>query len=343
MEAQPELEMEATGFIGLGAMGCQMAANLADALRGQPLTVYNRSPDKAITLAAAVGAPSRVAVAPSVAALADACAVIHVMLSDDAACEEVAGAILGSGGSEGRVIVNHSTVHPDCARRLHDRAREAGAEYVGCPVFGRPDAAAARKLLVVPAGSPEVLRRIQPNLRALGRVLPSVGDESHKANVLKLTGNFMIASVIEMLSEGMALAEKHGVGRDAVVEFVEAFFPAPPIVGYARRIAADDFDAGSGFTVDLALKDVRYMRQLAEAGRAPLPLADLAFNNLLSAAAAGHGRRDWGAIALAVRQAAGLPALEGRRPPASGAGSSGAGAGGSGPAADGGRSKSWGR
>jgi len=58
-----------------------------------------------------------------------------------------------------------------------------------------------------------------------------------------------------MLSEGLALAEKHGVAKESVLGFVEAFFPAPPIVGYCRRIVDDDLEAGAGFTVELALKD----------------------------------------------------------------------------------------
>lgn len=79
-----------------------------------------------------------------------------------------------------------------------------------------------------------------------------------------------------------------------------------PLQGYCKRIAADDFSAG--FATKLALKDVRYMRNLADSATCPLPLADLAFNSLLSAVANGHGDKDWGpAIALAVRQAAGIP------------------------------------
>lgn len=89
-------------------------------------------------------------------------------------------------------------------------------------------------------------------------------------------------------------------------QLIDAFFPAPPLQGYARRMAADDFSAGAGFTVDLGLKDVKYMRQLAEGCACPLPLADLVHGHLLAAKADGRGGQDWSAAATAVRRAAGL-------------------------------------
>ncbi|KIY95000.1 6-phosphogluconate dehydrogenase NAD-binding protein [Monoraphidium neglectum] len=234
--------MSATAFVGLGAMGLPMATNLAAAISNQPLIIYNRSRAKSDTLASAAP-PGAVKAAATLQEVAGAASIVHLMLADDSACDAVITELLkgSQGGGDGAhlaagsVIVNHSTVHPGCSKRAAAAAEEAGVEYVAAPVFGRPDAAAARKLLVVPAGPPAVLRRVAAHLEALGRVLPPVGEDASKANVLKLTGNFMIAGAIEMISEALAVSEKHGVPGDSILGFIEAFFPAPPIVVGAER------------------------------------------------------------------------------------------------------------
>lgn len=133
-----------------------------------------------------------------------------------------------------------------------------------------------------------------------------VGEKPELANVLKLCGNFSIAGIIEVVGEGLAMAEASGLGKQHFLDFVQDFYPAPPIVGYATRLCNHDLSAATGFTVELALKDVGHMQGLARAHHCPLPTADLVMNNLLTMMALGHGQADWGSLGLAPAHAAGL-------------------------------------
>jgi len=103
----------------------------------QPLHVYNRTPAKAAALVAAAAHHGAAAAAPTLTALIKGCHIIHIMLSDDDACDAVVGELLSSDHSKGRLLVNHSTNHPECARRCAEAAAAVGAGYVSAPVFGR--------------------------------------------------------------------------------------------------------------------------------------------------------------------------------------------------------------
>eukprot|EP00878_Enallax_costatus_P025434 GHUV01027211.1.p1 GENE.GHUV01027211.1~~GHUV01027211.1.p1 ORF type:complete len:161 (+),score=46.01 GHUV01027211.1:110-592(+) len=111
----------------------------------------------------------------------------------------------------------------------------------------RPDAAAAAKLIVVPAGPADAARRVLPFLAAHGRLLPTQ-DVPFKANVMKLTGNFMLFGFVNTMCEALTLSDKNDIPRDDILAFIEAFFPAPSIQGYAKRMATESLDAGAGFT-----------------------------------------------------------------------------------------------
>ncbi|KXZ45112.1 hypothetical protein GPECTOR_58g561 [Gonium pectorale] len=156
------------------------------------------------------------------------------------------------------------------------------------------------------SGPEAAKERIMPYLNSMGRKVLDLGPNVYTANVMKLLANFHLVSLIELLSEGMTLAEKNGISRDNYMSFIDEVLPVPIVHGYGSRIAADAFDAGLGFTVTLGLKDVNLMRKLAERSESPLPLADVAFNHLLAAKAAGLADKDWAALAVAVRRSAGL-------------------------------------
>jgi len=298
-------------------MGHGMAPNLAKFLANQTqggnpapatpsfgpvLRIWNRDASKCADLVQAHGCQQ----CTSLQELAASCTIIHTCLAQDDALKQVVGVLLPA-AQPGTIVVDHSTVLPETTQALADAAAQAGCSYVHAPVFGRPDAAAAARLITVASGPPAALARVHPLLAAMSRKVMDLGSNPTAATAMKLSGNFCIASCIEMLGEGMTLAEKNGVGRAHFMEWFAEFFSGPGITGYGHRIAADDFHAGQGFTVELGLKDVGHMRRMAATSDTPLPLADLAFNHLLQARAAGHGSSDWGAIALGVRQSAGLP------------------------------------
>uniref|UniRef100_A0A383VVZ5 6-phosphogluconate dehydrogenase NADP-binding domain-containing protein n=1 Tax=Tetradesmus obliquus TaxID=3088 RepID=A0A383VVZ5_TETOB len=292
-------------------MGLGMAGNLARLLKSQQapaslarkeLFVYNRTASKAQPLTSHPDLSIQLAASP--AEVAASCSIMCLMLADDVACDSMLQQ-LQQCDLQGKVIVNHSTNTPEFAMAAVAQLRGKGCEYIAAPVWGRPDAAAAARLIVVPAGPAEAVARVQPFLAAHGRLLPTQ-DAAHKANAMKLIGNFTLFGFVETMCEALTLADKNSIPREDMLAFVDAFFPAPSIQGYARRIASESLDAGAGFTVDLALKDVRYMRQLAEMSRCPLRVADLVFNSLLAASANGYGLKDVGAMFLTSQQAAGI-------------------------------------
>ncbi|GFR40341.1 hypothetical protein Agub_g883 [Astrephomene gubernaculifera] len=305
------------GFVGLGAMGSAMAPCLARFLstKGQVLYVYNRDPSKTESLLSGPESANFRA-ASGLEDIAKNCNVIFTMLAHDAAVKDVMGKVVeflksANAADDGhqqqpRVFVDCSTVSPDTTREMSAAAEAAGALYIACPVLGRPDAAAAAKLLLFCAGPSAAKEVAMPYISSLGRKVLDLSDEAPKANIMKLLANFHLVSLIELLAEGMTLAEKNGISRDLYSSFISEMLPAPIVTGYCGRMAADAFQAGQGFTVTLGLKDVNLMRQLAERSEAPLPLADVAFNHLLAAKAGGLADKDWSALALAVREAAGM-------------------------------------
>jgi 3-hydroxyisobutyrate dehydrogenase-like beta-hydroxyacid dehydrogenase len=288
------------GFIGLGAMGMPMARNLLQA--GHALELYNRTRSRAEALA---GQGATLAGTPEAACAAG---VVATMLADDPAVEEV---VFGGNGilqglPRGGLHVSHSTISTSLARRLTEAHRQKGQSFVAAPVFGRPEAAQAARLVVVAAGAPEAVQRCRPALEAIGRKLFVIGPDPAAANTIKLAGNFLIASMLEALGEAYALLRKSGVDPASFLEIVNgSFFQSPIYENYGKIMAGQRFEP-AGFKLRLGLKDVRLVLAAAEEAAAPMPVASLLHDNLLSGVAQGMGENDWSAVALVAAQKAGL-------------------------------------
>ncbi|HWT48501.1 MAG TPA: NAD(P)-dependent oxidoreductase [Mycobacterium sp.] len=279
------------GFIGLGNMGQGMATNLIEA--GHRVTVYNRSPGKAEALV------QRGAVAARTVAQASDAEVVFTMLSDDQAVEAVT---LGADGivaslAPGATHVSSSTISVALSQRLAAAHAEAGQRYAAAPVFGRPEAASAAKLFVIAAGAPEVLRPLSSLFDAIGQRTFVVSEQPHTANLVKLSGNFLIASAIEAVGEAVALVAKAGVDRQQYVDILTStLFGAPAYKTYGGLIARREFEP-AGFAASLGLKDVRLVLAAAEQLQVPLPVASLLRDRLLTLVASGGGHLDWSAVA----------------------------------------------
>lgn len=283
------------GFIGLGNMGAAMAANLLAA--GHELTVYNRSPEKT-TPVVAQGATRAESAAEAcdgdvvVTMLADDAGVQHVALGDP----DLAGGIIDSLAS-GALHISCSTISVALAQQLDHAHADHGQLFVSAPVFGRPEAAAAAKLFVVAAGAPEAVVAATPVLDAVGQHTFVVSREPHAANLVKLSGNFLIASAIESLGEAMALVDKGGVDKKQYLEILTTtLFDAPVYKTYGGLIAEEKYTP-AGFAAPLGLKDVRLMLEASESLYAPLPIAGLLRDRLLALIAGGGAELDWSAIA----------------------------------------------
>ncbi|MBV9110218.1 MAG: NAD(P)-dependent oxidoreductase [Gemmatimonadetes bacterium] len=288
-------------FLGTGHMGLPMARNLAAA--GHEVTAWNRSREKAEPLA-----EHGVRIADTPAEAAQEAEVAITMLAEDHAVEEV---VFGDEGfyealPQDAVHVSCSTIGVEFSRTLadaHDLQRQG---YVAAPVFGRPEAADARKLKVVAAGAADVVERVRPLFDAIGERTFLVGDDPSLANVVKLCGNFLIASMIETLGESFALARKSGVPEDVFLEILNGtFFSSPIFAGYAKAIAEKRFQP-AGFKLRLGLKDVRLALAAADRAEVPMPAASLLHDRFLTGVATGRGDHDWSGIAGLVAEAAGL-------------------------------------
>ncbi len=286
------------GFIGLGRMGVGMADNLLKA--GHEVCLFNRTPAKAEPLVAR-GAQ----LAANVAAACRGDAVI-TMLADDDALRRLAfgpGGIVESLG-RGAVHISSSTISVALAEELEAAHAAAGQKFVSAPVFGRPEAAAAGKLFVVAAGASQTLAELTPVFDAVGQKTFVVSDSPRTANLVKLSGNFLIASVIESLGEAIALVDKGGVDRNQYVDLLTStLFGAPVYRTYGDLIAGRRFEP-AGFAAVLGQKDIRLALSAAEALAVPLPLASLLRDRFLTLIAHGGGALDWSAIGdLASRDA----------------------------------------
>ncbi len=285
------------GFIGLGEMGRAMAANLLKA--GHRVRAWNRSPGAARALGGAV------AVAEAGEAFAGDAVV--TMLADDAAVRAVVldGGLLDR-APENLVHVMMATISVALARELDERHRARGIAFVSAPVFGRPDAAAAAKLNILAAGDDSAVARVEPLFDAMGQKTWRLGAEPHRAAVVKIAGNTMIAAAIEAMGEATALARAYGVQPADILDILTTtMFASPVYQGYGRHIATGTFEP-AGFRLRLGLKDVRLALQAGDEAGVPLPFASVLRDNLLEAVARGDGDKDWAALARVVHRRAGL-------------------------------------
>ena len=288
------MDLEA-GFIGLGNMGMPIAQNLLAA--GVKLTVFNRTTAKAQPLVAKG--------AMAVAACGDAAqpgGVVMTMLADDAAVESI---VTGEGGiaqrlAPGGIHISMSTIAPATARRLAGYHAEHGSIYVASPVFGRPEAAAARQLVVCTSGPPAAKNRVRPLQEIIGRAIHDYGEEPGAAHVVKLAGNFLIAAALETMAEAFALVERNGIDRLKVAEMLGGSLFACPVYQHYGRMVASKQHTPAGFTLPLGLKDVELMLRTAAEARVPVPVAAIVRERLVAGLAHGRDAMDWSALALGV-------------------------------------------
>ncbi len=288
------------GFIGLGAMGRAMARNLLKA--GHEVTVYNRTRARAEELARD---GARVASSPVETASGE---VVISMLADDHALEEV---LLGPGDLLGKlrprqIHISMSTISVELSRTLVEAHRRHETAYVSAPVFGRPDAAEAAKLFIVAAGPKPAVAKCEPLFSAMGQKTFILGEDPPAANVVKLSGNFLIVSTLECMGEAFALVRKHGIDPQQYLDILtNSFFSAPFQKNYGGIIAQEKYDP-AGFRLKLGLKDVRLILAAADAANVPMPVASVLHGRFMTGISRGLGEKDWSAIAQLAAESAGL-------------------------------------
>ena len=287
-------------FLGLGAMGQHMAARLLAS--GQPVHVWNRSPEPVQALAQQGAKP---AATPAECGIAD---VVFTMLADDAATR----AVMVDGGvldamAPGSIHVNMATVSVAFAREMAALHVEHGVGYVAAPVLGRVDVAAARKLNILLGGSDELAARVQPLLDLMGQKTWRFGREPEQANAVKLACNLTLACAIEATGEGAALARAHGVAPAHFVDLITStlFAGSPVYKGYGGMIAEERYSP-AGFKLSLGLKDVRLAVEAGQDKGLPLAFGDTLQTVLRDAIDQGDADLDLAALGKHAARRGGL-------------------------------------
>lgn len=285
---------------GLGNMGFPMAERLL--AKPFSLTITNRTKEKALPLL-----EKGASWASSTAEAAKEANIFATILSDDAALDS----LLIDGGvfdtlPKGSIHLSLSTISVDHAKRLEEEHGMRGQGFVSAPVFGRPDAVAEGRLRILCAGKPEAVNAVMAVLETLGPKIFRLGESPSVANLVKLSGNFMIAAAIEALGESFALVRSAGVDPALFLEILnDALFRSPLYENYGKIMAEKRYDK-AGFTMDLGLKDLRLILEAAESLRVPLPLASIARDSLLAGLARGRQPLDWSAMVLSHYERAGF-------------------------------------
>lgn len=301
--SRPPVPIE-IGFVGLGRMGSAMAANLASA--GHRVMAYVRHQDQ-------IGRLMELGLNPTldITKLLGCEIVISMLPDDDAVRDVVFGREdrgidgLGSGLLPGAIHLSMSTISTATASRLASEHARRGQGYVAAPVFGNPDAAKARQLYIVAAGVPGDVERCRPLLEAIGQQTFVVGTDPAAANIIKLLGNMMTATTLEMLGEVVALFRKRGLDPKPFMEIMtNTMFGGRAHRIYGDKIIRQSYEAG--FVMPLALKDVRLALAEAENSGVPMPSVQVVQDRLTTGIARGYADLDWSALGLIAAQEAGL-------------------------------------
>jgi 3-hydroxyisobutyrate dehydrogenase-like beta-hydroxyacid dehydrogenase len=296
---------EPIGFVGLGRMGAAMAANLVRT--GCEVRGYVRRPERMKELAA-LGLET----STDTADLFDCDIVVSMLPDDKAICDVMFGRDarrglngLASGLAPNAIHLSMGTISTTASSTIaaeHDK-RDQG--YVAAPVFGNPDAAAARQLYIVAAGSADHIQRCQPIFDVLGQRTFVVGRDPAAANLIKLAGNALTAATLEMLGEIVALVRKRGGDAGQFLEILtETMYGSRVHKIYGAKIATQHYEPG--FVLPLALKDVRLALAEAEAASVPMPSVSVVRDRLLAAIARGYAGLDWSALGRVAAEEAGL-------------------------------------
>ncbi len=300
--------MDAVGYVGLGVMGAPMALNLLRA--GHPLTVYNRTADRAAPLAEA---GASVAVSPQAVAVASR--IVFVNVSDDAAVEEV---LFGPSGlvhglAAGSMVVDMGTTSPAATRRFAERLAVQGATLLDAPVSGGEAGARAGTLSIMVGGPADAYRHLLPLLRVLGSNIVHVGD-SGAGQVAKACNQIVVSATLMGVAEALTFARRQGVPPQHVRAALLGGFAYSRILEvHGERMLKGDFDPG--FRARLHQKDLGIVGREAQALDLALPASALAAQLMNALVAAGHAEADSSALVKVIEALCGMPAATDTPPP----------------------------
>lgn len=273
--------MTRIAFVGMGAMGAPMAANLLKA--GFPVTVHNRTREREEPLAA-MGA-SRAASPAEAAAGAE---IIFTCVSD---VPDVKQVICGTGGvlegaPKGALVIDTSTIGPAAAREIAQECAARGVRFLDAPVSGGVGGAQAGTLSIMVGGDARDFQEAMPALQAMGRSVAHFGPVG-AGQAAKLVNQIIGAGALAAVAEGLVAAGCFGLDRDQVVQAVsQGAAGSWMLENLGPKMNSGELSGG--FRVALQQKDLRLVIQAAEESGMSLALTRLVSQFFAAAEAKGH-------------------------------------------------------
>ena len=282
--------MARIAFLGTGLLGGAFAE--AAAKRGDTVTAWNRTADKAAALAAFGVSPA--------ATPADAvrgATRVHLVLKDDAVVDEVLAAAR-PGLAPDTVVVDHSTTLPALTAARAQRLAAEGVAYLHCPVFMGPAAARSAQGIMLACGPQALFERVQPHLAAMTSRVAYLGERADLAALHKLMGNATIIGLAAVMCDVLSIAKAGGVAAQDALGLIVMLDLNMMAARRGGAMATGDFTPS--FELAMARKDVGLMMQaVGDLPLATLPAVAARMDRLL---AAGHGAQDFAVIARDSQQ-----------------------------------------
>ncbi len=289
--------MTRLGFIGLGIMGHGMAANLLGA--GNELTVWNRTPEKAVDLVCNVSLNPH--------DLGEASDIVFVCVSDTPDVEEVVFGDLGviHGMTEGDILVDHSTISPGATKVFAEQSAELGVTWLDAPVSGGSEGAEKGTLAVMVGGPGSTLETVRPFMEAYSRTIVHVGEAPGSGQMAKAVNQVLVVLNQLAASEALLLAQGAGLDLKMTLAAVEGGAAGSWMLSN-RGPQMIERDWKPGFTIDLQQKDLRLVLEAADELGVPLPGVSLVFQLYRALQAQGFGAEGNHALVKALEELAGI-------------------------------------
>jgi putative dehydrogenase len=299
MTSQSSAAALRVGVVGLGAMGAGMALSLRRA--GLEVVGFDVAPESAERFAAAGGTLAQTA--------ADAAREADIVLSVVVNAAQTEAVLFGEAGvaqalPNGAVFISSATMDPESARRMGKALQERGRWYLDAPISGGAARAATGDLTVMASGAPPAFERARPALAAIAAKVYELGDEPGQGAAFKMINQLLAGVHIAAACEAITFAARQGLNLDKVYEVITA--SAGNSWMFENRIPhvlAGDYEPLSA--VEIFVKDLGIVQDMARANRYPVPMAAAALQMYLAAAGAGMGRDDDSSLARVYAQLSG--------------------------------------
>ena len=286
-------------FIGLGVMGWPMAGHLA--LAGHPVTVFNRTAQKAQDWTAAFAATGRVAHAATPREAAAGADIVFTCVGND---DDLRSVVLGAdsalaGMRPGSVLVDHTTASAEVARQLATNAQAPGAAFIDAPVSGGQAGAQNGQLTVMCGGDPAAFEAVAPVIDSFARAVTLMGP-SGSGQLTKMVNQICIAGLVQGLSEAIAFGQKAGLDMEAALQVIgKGAAQSWQLDNRGSTMVRDEFNFG--FAVDWMRKDLGLVLQEAQRNGARLPVTALVDQFYADVQAQGGGRWDTSSLITRLR------------------------------------------